>query len=846
MNTQYQDFTNHIGIGLRREKVRTTRGADGKPVVNGIDYVEVSTDRQTLSVHFIHNLPGEENGVPESSQAFTRENLVILGKGRREILSIDSVTTLVNILVVKLSEQSVSTCILSLVNNTSDRSNSPPGFDPLLSQIEFSFQVNELSEFDPKITPNSSSQNTTLTPPVIDYLAKDYASFRQLMLDRLAITMPKWKERNPADLGIMLVELLAYSGDRLSYYQDAVATEAYLGTARRRVSIRRHARLLDYPMHDGCNARTWLTLQVNCQGNGKHLLGAANNRPGMRFFTNIKQLSINNQEALIQQQVQVFETMHDITLYQAHNEIEFYTWGNEAEFLPYYLPVGATQATIKGDQVQLQPGNVLILEEVLGTESGSHTDANPEHRHAVRLTSVQSTRDELLNQDIVEIQWHQEDALPFPLAICIIINGKLYTNVTVARGNVVLVDHGCTIREELPEVTTANRYRPRLQFGPLTHQGFVRLTGCELNTKSIAVNNQSFQLPFNPTASAQEALRWELGDVRPQIWLEEKDDENTVFYWKNQRDLLNSDSFAREFVLETEDDERAYLRFGDNVLGKKPQPETDFTAIYRIGNGTTGNVGAEAIALLDPQNHDLASFITQVRNPLPAQGGIDPEPIEKVRLYAPQAFRQQKRAVTASDYADVAELYPQVRKAVATRRWTGNSYTIFITVDRQDNLPVDDSFKQKLGNFIERFRLAAQDVAIEAPIFVPLDIVLDVQVANDYFANNVQQELQTITFSNQVSPDGKLGFFHPDNFSFGEPVYLSQVIAAAMQVPGVVSVIPKRFQRWGEPPQNELQKGEINFGKLEIAILDNHPKAPHNGRIVFQMLGGVRSGEFAN
>ena len=57
--------------------------------------------------------------------------------------------------------------------------------------------------------------------------------------------------------------MLAYVGDHLSYQQDAVATEAYLGTARRRVSVRRHARLVDYAMHDGCNARAWVQVQVN-------------------------------------------------------------------------------------------------------------------------------------------------------------------------------------------------------------------------------------------------------------------------------------------------------------------------------------------------------------------------------------------------------------------------------------------------------------------------------------------------------------------------------------------------------------------------------------------------------
>ena len=70
--------------------------------------------------------------------------------------------------------------------------------------------------------------------------------------------MPGWKERHAPDLGVTLVEMLAYAGDQLSYYQDAVATEAYLTTARQRASVRRHSRLVDYAMHDGASARTWL------------------------------------------------------------------------------------------------------------------------------------------------------------------------------------------------------------------------------------------------------------------------------------------------------------------------------------------------------------------------------------------------------------------------------------------------------------------------------------------------------------------------------------------------------------------------------------------------------------
>src|SRR5690606_17475243 len=131
----------------------------------------------------------------------------------------------------------------------------PEGFDPQLAVVELSFKVDCPTGLD--CAPEDECPPEAPDEPLIDYLAKDYACFRRVMLDRLAVVLREWKERDPADVGITIVELLAEAADRLSYYQDAVATEAYLGTARKRVSVRRHARLLDYPMHDGSNARAW-------------------------------------------------------------------------------------------------------------------------------------------------------------------------------------------------------------------------------------------------------------------------------------------------------------------------------------------------------------------------------------------------------------------------------------------------------------------------------------------------------------------------------------------------------------------------------------------------------------
>jgi hypothetical protein len=73
-----------------------------------------------------------------------------------------------------------------------------------------------------------------------------------------------------------------------------------------------------------------------------------------------------------------------------------------------------------------------------------------------------------------------------------------------------------------------------------------------------------------------------------------------------------------------------------------------------------------------------------VWNPLPAVGGVDPEAMEQVRQFAPQAFRVQERAVTPADYVEVTQR--RIQRA-ATLRWTGSWYTGCVTVDQQAAWP---------------------------------------------------------------------------------------------------------------------------------------------------------------
>ena len=243
MATQYR-----CGNERRRQAVFAA------PDLNGIDYLEVAPDQLTLRVRFLKPLPA-------AAQDLSPANVVIAGGVRRRNVRALAVAVAGNVLTVRpTASGDFSDYTLRLV--TSPTNPIPPNWeidgqryaiDPQLAEIAFSFKIDCPGDFD--CQPVEECVEPVPAAPVIDYLAKDYASFRRLMLDRLAVVMPDWTERNPADLGIALVETLAYAADHLSYFQDAVATEAYLGTARRRVSVRRHARLLDYPMHDGANAR---------------------------------------------------------------------------------------------------------------------------------------------------------------------------------------------------------------------------------------------------------------------------------------------------------------------------------------------------------------------------------------------------------------------------------------------------------------------------------------------------------------------------------------------------------------------------------------------------------------
>lgn len=826
------------------------------------------------------------------------------------------------------------------------------GFDPFFASAEFTFGQDcpALVDCRPRPCPPEA-----YAEPALDYLAKDYASLRRALLERLSLTLPPWGERHAADLMIALVELLAYAGDELSCEQDAVAAEAYLDTARLRTSVRRHVKLVDYPMHDGCAARAFVCLSASAQVT----------LPARMFRFRAGE--------------QVFEPVRaqDVTVRPAHDRIPLWTWG-EPDFC---LPAGATSAALRdgagAHRLALRPGDVLVFEEVLGADTGLPADADRSHRQAVRLVEVRPCVDPLYDQRLVEVSWAEEDALGFALRVRAVGGPDCVPlDVAVARGNAVLVEHGasrtwCGAEPERgrwpdrpagvpgcpcpPEFGCPDQGGPALlpAYPPLPVRFAPAVPGD--GTTTPVTWSSPFPLPedvaraqagrldgipgrvrerllallraaedgHRPDAAATAwlltvfgaalrrlplesdpvgALRtlsarfdellarkldrlrelacraragyvlqasdegWEIGqswgdaegraldpglaafhgpaahalrpDPRqalPAVRVDSARDAGDP--WLPRRDLLDCGPADRCFAGEADDEGLLRLRFGDGLSGSVPSPGSALELRYRLGNGAAGNVGAEAIDTVELCH--VSGVTVRARNPLPATGGVDPEPLGQVRRRAPQdAVRRLLRAVTEEDYAALAGEVPGVQRAGARLRWTGSWYEVQVAVDALGVEEAPERLLDEVRERLHRVRRIGHEVRVGPARAVPLRLALCVVAEPWAVAGHVREAVARVLGHGMLA-DGTPGFFHPDALTFGAPVRVSRIVAAVAAVPGVRSAAVTALERLFEPSGDALRDGVLLLRPFEIARLDGDPARPENG-VLELLIGGGR------
>lgn len=761
----------------------------GSATLNGIDYVEArEAEPQRLYVHFFNavaiNAP--DLGATITSGDRTPE-VAVEPIQAGDILSDSEGRLLLRLRVPGRGD--FSTYTLTLTGGVA--------LDPYFRAARFSFFAFCPSQVDCRNPDDFCPTDGTLPP--IDYLAKDFDSFRQALSDFSAQRFPEWRERAEADLGMVLLESLSAIGDDLSYIQDRVHHEAAIETATERRSIVRLARLVDYEPRTIASARTILQCKVSMTKlpAGIRVSGAAPDGSEVPFETG--------------------QGLRDNTQYDVNP-----AWNDPID--PYWfddrdrcLPPGSTSMYLTGDGFAFPTGVQLLID----TEGA--TTADPPVREIVTLIAPGAEEaDPVFGQAVTRITWRPEDAL---LRHHDLTRTKVLGNLVPATQGQRQVEHFAILTPpasdpgmplavaRLGANSTATapfwQYRRTLREAPLSY-----LDGAPeiLVTLQAAIPRE---WSWTRTLLEADALE-EKFTVEPAAWRRIVDTPGGVAY---DYDGSNGDT----------------ITFGDGVFGELPNDADVFEVRYRVSRGLVGNLAADTIHSIDPA---WAGILVAVNNPSAAAGGADAETDEQVRRRAPDAFRATVyRAVRPEDYNAAAARLTWVQRAGTVFRWTGSWPTIFTTADPKSAGAITRDEHIELIQMLNRVRLAGYETYAPRPRYVSFDLEIVVCAKADAFQGDVlsgiQRALRPVRY-----PDGAIGFFHFDNFTLGTPFERSRLEAAIQAVPGVAGVLSIRYRRRGHLNTFANLPGTVAFSPGEIFRLDNDPNRPERGSFRVRVEGG--------
>ncbi len=793
-----------------------------------------------------------------------------------EIIDLGYSTSILQLKVKPIGDYSTYTLGIKTEGNSD--------IDPVFNEIKFKFRP---GCFNTDCRPEWEAAPRPGENPVIDYLARDYDSFRHVMMSAMAERVPGWQPTSEADLDQVLLELFSVAADELSDYQDRVMNEAYLATARKRVSLARHGRLMDYHIHQGNQASSWVALRVadgktvnlkpdfevatdrnfdgertivfSCQGLfylGEGFKNELDNfRISDRLRDKFKLYDINlssesfvdvsdfgsRWEIIDDENKQVYLVVKDgdhlavfVDWYLNYllNDIKLHTWSDSKPA----LKAGATQADLliadgkKETDAEsvcnaIRGGKVkhLLLQEWLNPSTGKPPGANPGKRQLLKLLSGDEAVEKL--HDLLEDKW--------------IVRVKWRDEYALENDYCFSIDcppdkthddvsmfHGNLIKVYHGRARECIFKAPGESLDSLQNEYHYERTG----SGSVICRLPDKHLAYRETESG--------GLVPPESTLEvsvisasgvsDKYDEVISLIHSD-----DSDEMGDHFVVETDESGHSLVRFGNGINGKRLPEKAVVNCKYRAGIGPDGNIGSDRLICF-PEYYD--SLIDECWNPFDITNGRAPEPVAEIIRRVPEAYiYRQLRAVTLKDYVDRAEELEEVQRAYAAYSWTGSWRTVRITIDPRGGTELTETLSDKLASHLDAVRLIGEDLEIRPPRFVPLDITVELCVHPDFWPEDIKYLLEQ-EFSDGWTPGGRPAFFNPDLWTFGQGLMKSQIIGRVQMIEGVDHVKSVIMKRFNEPTPGFRDRIEI--GPTEIIQVKNDPDQMEAGIIRFDLKGG--------
>ena len=711
--------------------------------------------------------------------------------------------------------------------------------DRFFNGVILSFKQGCPSVFDCHTERDCPSEASVDFP--VDYLARDFESLRNALLDFSGQRYPLWRERIPADAGAMVMELAAALGDEFAYIQDRIAREGVLETLAERRSMRRHVTLVDCTIDDGESATTWIDIQVapgvqTTVPAGTRVWAIPDGEPPIPYELS---LGLTDQIAGVTYWIANAWNAMPVHVPDPANPCllagatELYLVGQFP--LNTNLPAGANPATF-------WIGRPMLI------RSDPKDPAEPSRRFLVHLTAVEVTTDPLVLTGgvpltITRIAWSADEALGFDLCLA---------DASV-HGNLVPATAGETFTEffaiaDKSAVAPADRDRVDLvveRQGALNEIDGTRAT-ILLKSLTQTETRGLGRLSGKPEVDLQEVQPNLAPTVPPRRWnwlpsliAAQPDDSNYTLDDGIWRTVITFDRpTGRVAHVDRASGAGMTIRFGDDEFGRTPGDGTLFQVRYRTDVGARSNLPPESVNVVaNPAPGPspwptLTGIATSIANPFAIVSGRDPQDLASIKQLAPEAFKAVPlRAVRDEDYAEIAERLDWVQRAGATARWTGSWLTEFVTADPRGTVELSPAHRGELEQEMDCVRQAGRPVVVRDPVYRPIDLRIRVCVKPDAYEGQVL-ERATHTLAGPRRPGKPIPFFDPDNLTFGTPLYRAALEAAVQDVPGVLGVegIMIRVRAlfdWQDFPGFVFRPGDDR-----IIRLDNDPARPEAGSLI--------------
>lgn len=229
----------------------------------------------------------------------------------------------------------------------------------------------------------------------------------------------------------------------------------------------------------------------------------------------------------------------------------------------------------------------------------------------------------------------------------------------------------------------------------------------------------------------------------------ENEGANTYTYTQ-ATSFLGHTANSQVYYIQAAENSQYEIKFGDNIVSKRPQNGSTIVAEYRICNGELPN-GAATFSIDGPIQGQ--SNISVISTDTQARGGGVTESLESIKFNAPRSYQNQDRAITSSDFENLLrQSFPEIESVAV---YGGEELDppqfgrVVVAIDTVNNEGITEADKAEYTEFLSTRSTVGITPLVVNPDFLYVEI--DVTVTYNINNTNLDSEAMKTLAKNEIS-----------------------------------------------------------------------------------------------